>query len=83
MTRRYDVLYGEHGPFVDFHFCREWDETGGCYGARPDHGMSWEEAAEEMATYFSALARAWSETTEEEWLRSRVGKFSPQPLGGG
>lgn len=53
---RYDVIYtGFKGPYIDFHFCREWDGDKDCYGTNPDHGFTWEEARDEVIKYWAAL----------------------------
>ena len=64
---RFDVVYTQHGPRLDFHFCREWDESGGCYGTNPNHGMSFDEAKEEVAKWHEATAAAWRRKTLDEW----------------
>lgn len=56
---RYDVVYTAHGVTIDTHFCREWDENGGCYGTNPDHGLSHSEACEEVAQWHERQAKEW------------------------
>ncbi|MHC4686859.1 MAG: hypothetical protein ACYTEW_21495 [Planctomycetota bacterium] len=65
--RRFDVIYWEHGPKVDYHFCREWDEDGGCYGTNPLHGLTWEEARDLVAMWYKAQAEYWEDLKEKEW----------------
>lgn len=55
---RFDVIY-RGGPSVEPHFCREWDEDGGCYGTNPDHGLSWTEACDEVARWHERQAAEW------------------------
>lgn len=43
---RFDFVYGEHGPRLEYHFCREWEDGEGCYGGNPNHGYTLEEAVE-------------------------------------
>ena len=63
----FDISYGEHGPSVDFHFCREWDEDGGCYGTNRKHGLSWEEARVILSRWHETEADRWRTMTFEEW----------------
>lgn len=69
---RFDVLWKEHGPSLDYHFCRGWDmdENGkevGCYGTNSDHGSSFEEAKAEMAQWHEKEAARWRSMTLAEW----------------
>jgi hypothetical protein len=64
---RYDVCYGGGAPRLEHHFCREWDEDGGCFGSNPEHGLSWREAVEEVAAWHRAEIERWRRTTEAEW----------------
>lgn len=56
---KYDVSYGEHGPSIVNHFCREWGEDGeGCYGTNEDHGMSFDRAKQlVMAWHYMEIDR--------------------------
>lgn len=70
MTKgRYDIVYGSDGlrAWVDvqMHFCREWVGNEGCYGTNPDHGMTWEEAREEVAKWHEEQAAYWRSREEE------------------
>lgn len=65
--QRFDVLYGEHGPRLDFHFCRDWDDDGGCYGTNLNHGVAWEKAREEIAKWHEQQAQYWRKLTFDEW----------------
>jgi len=65
-TTRYDVCFTEHGPKIEHHFCREWDESGGCYGTNPEHGLSWGEARAEVVAWHKAQAEWWEKRTEAE-----------------
>ncbi len=63
MESRFDVIYGGEdwwrGPYMEHHFCREWDEEhGGCYGTNPHHGFSFEQAKQFIIAW-------WEEQTEE------------------
>jgi hypothetical protein len=69
---RYDVVYDVNGPILTFHFCREWDENGGCYGTNPDHGFTFEEAKEIVLEHYSSLLNQWKEMSEEEWLNENT-----------
>ncbi len=66
----FDVVYGEHGISIDYHFCREWDQDGGCYGTNPNHGFSFEEAREMVASWHEERAREARKTTLTEWEKS-------------
>jgi hypothetical protein len=59
MTQRYDVVYYADYVTVEPHFCRDWDETGGCYGTNPDHGYSIEEACEMVSDWYKQEADLW------------------------
>ena len=69
---RYDVVYGGsyYAPSIHLapHFCREWDDEGGCYGSREDHGYSWEEARAEVARWHREKAEQWAALTEDEYF---------------
>ena len=60
---RWDVVY--HGDHVSIepHFCREWDENGGCYGTNPNHGLALDEAVEEVAKWHEKEAAMWRNRT--------------------
>ena len=50
---RYDVIYRSHRECdIEPHFCREWDESGGCYGFNEEHGFSKEAALEQQILYY-------------------------------
>lgn len=56
----FDITYGSSGDVrIEPHFCREWDEDGGCYGTNPDHGFSLDEACEEVAKYYDNLSQQY------------------------
>lgn len=61
MTNRYDVVYYKTGPTIEPHFCREWDLDGGCFGSNPEHGLSLEEACDEVAEWYETKAKEWRE----------------------
>ena len=59
MNQRFDIVYTERGPEVEPHFCRDHD----CFGTNTDHGMTLEEAAEEIADWYSEQAALYSTMT--------------------
>lgn len=67
LVSRWDVCYAEHQCYPEPHFCREWDEDGGCYGTNPDHGMTWEEARKEVADWYQRMADEWRKKPEDEF----------------
>lgn len=56
---RFDVCYPSEHASIEPHFCREWDEDGGCYGTNPEHGYSFEEACDEMARWHQQQVDLW------------------------
>jgi hypothetical protein len=60
---RFDVIYRGDRVSVDYHFCREWDAEGGCYGTNPHHGCSFEEAKASVAEWHEDQAKRWREMT--------------------
>lgn len=58
---RFDVCYHSDHATIEPHFCREWDEDGGCYGTNPDHGLSFDEACDEVAAWHEREAKLWRE----------------------
>lgn len=58
---RFDVVYLDDKCTIEPHFCREWDENGGCYGTNPDHGYSFEEACDQVASFHEREAKLWRE----------------------
>lgn len=68
---RFDIMHGQYGCAIDFHFCREWDEDGnGCYGGNPYHGVTFDEAKAQMAEYHRRKAKEWESLTLDEWIAS-------------
>lgn len=65
-TQRFDVCYSKDGCTIEPHFCRQWDEDGGCYGTNPTHGYSFDEACDQVAEYHEQQAKAWRERTAYE-----------------
>ena len=66
---KYDVHYhADSYVDVDFHFCREWDGDGGCYGTNPNHGFSFEDAKRHIIQHYKKYMQYWEEMTEETWL---------------
>lgn len=52
-NQRYDVIYrSQRECDIEPHFCREWDESGGCYGFNEEHGFSKEEALHLQIKYY-------------------------------
>lgn len=64
---RFDIRFDSGGPRPDYHFCREWDADGGCYGTNPDHGFSWDEAKAEVIRWHKEQIEYWAGLTEEAW----------------
>ena len=64
---RFDISFGEHGISIDYHFCREWTEDGGCYGTNPNHGYTWDEVRKMAADYYHNLSERWEKMSYEEW----------------
>lgn len=58
--RRYDICWRKHGPEIEPHYCREWDEHGGCYGTNPQHGYTWDQACAEIAAWHLAQSNEWA-----------------------
>ena len=65
--QRFDVIYGEFGPRVDYHFCRTWEGDEGCYGTNLNHGLTWEAVREELAAWHEREAARWRALTHDEW----------------
>ena len=69
---KYDVCYPSNGiPRPEPHFCREFDmdEDGnfvGCYGTNPRHGMTFEEAKQEVIEWLERELEAAKQMQEEE-----------------
>lgn len=63
MGERYDISYRNGGPTIEPHFCREWDDTGGCYGTNPHHGYSLDEAREQIAQWHEQQASMWRDAS--------------------
>ena len=61
---RYDVIYSEHRCYAEPHFCREWDEDGGCYGTNPNHGLTWEDAVRGVSRWYHQIAIEWERKPE-------------------
>lgn len=52
-NQRYDVIYSSSQEcYLEPHHCREWDESGGCYGFNSRHGFSKEEALAQQILYY-------------------------------
>lgn len=60
---KFDVILTEpENSYIQFHYCRSWDidpntedweypQMKGCYGTNPDHGLSFEQARDEIVEY--------------------------------
>jgi hypothetical protein len=57
--QRYDVTYFPNHTTVEPHFCRDWDDSGGCYGTNPDHGYSFDDACDQVAEWYEQQAAMW------------------------
>ncbi|MBZ9807721.1 hypothetical protein [Mesorhizobium sp. ESP-6-2] len=66
---RFDIEYVGDGATISAHYCREWDENGGCYGTNPDHGYSFEEACDHVAQWYEQQAKLWRERQHHNALR--------------
>lgn len=64
---RFDVSWHEHGPSLDYHFCREWDDDVGCYGTNPNHGMSFDAAKKTICEWHLAEAKRWGKLSFKSW----------------
>lgn len=56
---RFDVCYHADHVTIEPHFCRSWDDEGGCYGTNPNHGYSFEEACDQVAEWYESQAELW------------------------
>lgn len=66
---RYDVMLGFDRATLEPHFCREINADGeGCFGTDPTHGLSFDGAKDELATWHEQQAAYWRKMTEEEFL---------------
>ena len=68
--QRFDVIYDQHGYRLDYHFCRQWDDEGGCYGTRADHGYSFEAAKAEIIAHHEREIERWRKMTLDEFNAS-------------
>lgn len=64
---RFDVIYEGMGTRIDYHFCRQWDDEGGCYGTRQDHGYSFEEAKQVVIDQLQSEIDHWRALTYDKW----------------
>jgi hypothetical protein len=64
--QRYDIHYHEHHVAIEPHFCRSWDDEGGCYGTNPNHGFSWQEARKADADWHRERAEWWATRHEDD-----------------
>lgn len=71
--RRFDLIFDERGCRIDYHFCREIDGDTGCYGTNPDHGFSFEDAREQLASWHEEKAKRIRETSYDDW--EQTGNF--------
>lgn len=72
MSNRYDVIYTSKQCYIQPHFCREWDEDGGCYGTNPYHGFTFEEAKREVINYYQLRIGEIQEATEDPSSSNRI-----------
>jgi hypothetical protein len=63
---RFDVYFSDK-CYIEYHFCREWDDEGGCFGTNPHHGFSFDEAKAQVAEWYERQAKEWREMTLNEW----------------
>lgn len=56
---RFDVCYGGDNCTIAPHFCREWDGNKGCFGTNAEHGLSFDDACDEVAEWHEKQARLW------------------------
>lgn len=59
MKQRFDIVHHSEHTTIEPHFCRDWDDQGGCYGTNPDHGYSFEEACDQVADWYAQEADLW------------------------
>ena len=64
---RFDVRFGPEGHSLDYHFCRSWDERGGCYGTNKDHGFTFAEGKQEIIKYLKGEIEWWEKISFEKW----------------
>lgn len=64
--QRYDLSFRDDRMTIEPHFCRDWDESGGCYGTNPDHGYSFDEACDQVAGWHEQQAKLWRDRTHHE-----------------
>lgn len=66
----FDVIYGPSDwhptAYIERHFCRQVGPEG-CFGTNPNHGMSFENASEQVAKWFEEQAERWRQMSLEEW----------------
>lgn len=63
MELKFDVIYDGDKATIETHFCREWDENGGCYGTNPEHGFTLDEACDIVAEWYENQAKEWRNRT--------------------
>lgn len=79
---KYDVYYPSNGiPRPEPHFCREFDmdEEGnfvGCYGTNMNHGMTFEEAKQEVIEWLERELEAVKQMQEEEHALDEMVRMS-------
>ena len=67
MNNRYDVNFYKDHCTVTPHFCRDWDENGGCYGSNENHGYSWEDARANVIAFYEGQVSRWWGLKEEDF----------------
>lgn len=66
--QKYDVIYGFNEVSIEPHYCREWDDSGGCYGSNEHHGLTYEKAKIEVISFYENIIDIWKNKSEEEFL---------------
>lgn len=75
MKCRYDVVYSKNTVEIVEHFCREWDETGGCYGTNPNHGLSFEKAKQYVIDFYKKQIEYWQIMNESDYNNPNVPEY--------
>ena len=65
---KFDIFYGNnYEVYAEPHFCREWEDKGGCYGTNPEHGFTWEEVCQECIDHYEMMVTIWKERKEKTY----------------
>lgn len=65
---RFDVVFGEHGPYIDYHDCEEE----ACYGPYASHGFTWEEVKEELIAWHERQITCLKSLSYKDWALENV-----------